>query len=451
MADLNDMNKPDGTSNYSSEVLQTLRGHVSRIWLGDYTGMSNLVTGMRRWIYSSGGVQLKQRNSGGGEDLLFDSNDKISKTTTNDQHIVSRVMFDNGGGLTDWTLGSNNNGGALELRGDGITSNRGWRLGLKGAGATTMVPTLTYLESEGIVKVLSPTTFSYNVGIGTSSPAYPLDVSGSARVGNASTSNSLLIQGVNTGTAGGSSVIVQNGALSIAGLGNYSNLVGGAYDSTATLYASTNLRFYTGTALHATLDTNGNLGIALTPSAWSGSQALEIGALGNSIFNLSGSMNIGQNAYFDGSSYRYARSGVAPSLYQQAGGIHNWYSATAGTAGGALTFVQAMTLDASSNLTATGTVTATNLFGQSQTWQSLTGSRAINTTYTNTTGRPIFVSITGGSNGTLTHTLTINSVAAQIAATNPNATTAWLCGVVPIGGTYSVSNTFTMNNWSEYR
>lgn len=81
MSDLNDLNKPDLTTAYAGgDVPDTILGHIKRLWSGDYTGMANLVTGMRRWVVSSGNVQLKQRNSSGGEDVLFDSANKADAT-----------------------------------------------------------------------------------------------------------------------------------------------------------------------------------------------------------------------------------------------------------------------------------------------------------------------------------------------------------------------------------
>lgn len=86
MADLNDLSKPDNTSRYDTEILQTLRGHISRLWSGDYTGMANLVAGMRRWVRNANNtdVKLVQRNAQGGEDTLFDSSNKGNLSGGND-------------------------------------------------------------------------------------------------------------------------------------------------------------------------------------------------------------------------------------------------------------------------------------------------------------------------------------------------------------------------------
>jgi hypothetical protein len=96
------------------------------------------------------------------------------------------------------------------------------------------------------------------------------------------------------------------------------------------------------------LNSSGNLGLGVTPSAWT-VKAVEIGAKGTAIWNLNQqNASFTCNAYYDG-TLRYGGTGLA-TQYQQAAGIHCWYTAASGTAGNAITFTQAMTLDASGNL-----------------------------------------------------------------------------------------------------
>jgi hypothetical protein len=97
------------------------------------------------------------------------------------------------------------------------------------------------------------------------------------------------------------------------------------------------------------IDSSGNLGLGVTPSAWSGAKALQIGS-GAALCDF-GDSNVlfGSNLYFDGSNTRYINTDFA-SYYQQNNGIHIWTNAPSGTAGNAITFTQAMTLDASGNL-----------------------------------------------------------------------------------------------------
>jgi hypothetical protein len=100
------------------------------------------------------------------------------------------------------------------------------------------------------------------------------------------------------------------------------------------------------------INTSGNLGLGVTPSAWlvaSGRKAIEIGALGNAMFsNGASDFYMLSNAYTDG-TFKYANNGPASS-YRHADGAHVWFQAPSGTAGNAISFTQAMTLDASGRL-----------------------------------------------------------------------------------------------------
>jgi hypothetical protein len=97
-----------------------------------------------------------------------------------------------------------------------------------------------------------------------------------------------------------------------------------------------------------TLDASGNLGLGVTPSAWSGSyKAIQISSYA-SITQGGNDTYIGNNWYNDGTN-KYLQTNAA-SLYGQSGGSHIWYNAPSGTAGNAISFTQAMTLDASGNL-----------------------------------------------------------------------------------------------------
>lgn len=108
------------------------------------------------------------------------------------------------------------------------------------------------------------------------------------------------------------------------------------------------------------LDSAGNLGLGVTPSAWgaSGTKALQLNksVLWNYL-NLENTY-LGSNYYFNGTNRIYTSTGFA-SEYSQGSGVHAWYTAPSGTAGNAITFTQAMTLDTSGNLLV-GTTTASN-------------------------------------------------------------------------------------------
>lgn len=95
----------------------------------------------------------------------------------------------------------------------------------------------------------------------------------------------------------------------------------------------------------------------------------------------------------------------------------------------------------------------------SQSWQDVKASRAINTTYTNNTGRPIGVSIAIANtvaNSTVSADLVVNGASialnSNIAAGNVGFTTVPVFGIVPAGQTYSVSVTQgSLSRWLELR
>jgi hypothetical protein len=97
-----------------------------------------------------------------------------------------------------------------------------------------------------------------------------------------------------------------------------------------------------------TLTSAGNLGLGVTPSAWNTFTAsLQID--GASLSGLGANNTaLGSNAYYS-SGWKYYGTGSA-SLYQQNAGQHTWSVAPSGTAGNAISFTQAIKLDASGNL-----------------------------------------------------------------------------------------------------
>jgi hypothetical protein len=125
--------------------------------------------------------------------------------------------------------------------------------------------------------------------------------------------------------------------------------------------AADTIAFTKGGAEAARIDSSGNFGLGVTPSAWSAHKILQVGSYATfGSFNGNLNSQMMNNAYWDGSSYRYIGSSQA-SYYAQATGIHGWYQAASGTAGNTVSFTQAMTLDASGNL-GIGTTSATGKF-----------------------------------------------------------------------------------------
>jgi len=105
-------------------------------------------------------------------------------------------------------------------------------------------------------------------------------------------------------------------------------------------------------------DASGNLGLGVTPSAWSLGKAIQIGSSGDAaILGYGNSAYFTANAYYNG-GWKYTAANYA-SYYYQVNGQHQWFTAPSGTAGNTISFTQAMTLDASSNLSVLGQISTT--------------------------------------------------------------------------------------------
>jgi hypothetical protein len=171
---------------------------------------------------------------------------------------------------------------------------------------------------------------STGLGIGTSSGTAKLSVKPTA---NTYTGGALALVGASSGTS-------------------YITSIGGQ------LFVSND-----GSTDHLVLSSAGNLGLGVTPSAWLSSfRALQIGQ-GSSLWGAA----TGNNAAFDSNVYVnssgssiYIGSTFA-TRYQQNDGAHKWSTAASGTAGNAITFTAAMTLDASGQLAIGNTSPAAKL------------------------------------------------------------------------------------------
>lgn len=90
--------------------------------------------------------------------------------------------------------------------------------------------------------------------------------------------------------------------------------------------------------------------------------------------------------------------------------------------------------------------------GNGQTWTTtFTPARALSTTYYNTTGRPITVSI--GANGNVTTTISVNGTEISKSQFNVTGSTAQvnLSAIVPVGSSYIVASGNPVTYWYELR
>jgi hypothetical protein len=102
----------------------------------------------------------------------------------------------------------------------------------------------------------------------------------------------------------------------------------------------------------------------------------------------------------------------------------------------------------------TWTSAAAGGLGVGQTWQDMAASRAFNTTYTNSTGKPIAAVIVMGNVGTSDgFALVINGVSTDYVYTNSSGGRVGLTYIIPDGNTYRANNTGagTFLSWIELR
>ena len=165
-----------------------------------------------------------------------------------------------------------------------------------------------------------------------------------------------------------------SGTLTRIAFGNTS----ASFGSTQIIANGTALAFVTGSAEAMRIDSSGNLGLGVTPSAWdTNSRAIQLRNSGG-LYDLSfGGVStytfLSNNSYRSASGIdRYLNSYPASSYYQN-NGIHYWNTAPSGTAGNAITFTEAMRIDSSGKvgigtttpaeqLAVAGSITATGNF-----------------------------------------------------------------------------------------
>ena len=201
---------------------------------------------------------------------------------------------------------------------------------------------------------------STGLGIGASSPAYKLDVTGTINSG-ASTATGFNMtfrtSGITTGRAqtylnntSGDFLTGIEGSTAgqtISGSAAYSAYVG--------TFTANPLYLVTNATIKATLDSAGNLGLGGGAiSGWANSRVIQTDPTFSAISTdtaSDGNFSLSWNAYATAAdTWKYRNTGIAANRYRIAQGSYQWFTAPSGTADAAITFTQAMTLDVSGNL-----------------------------------------------------------------------------------------------------
>jgi hypothetical protein len=235
----------------------------------------------------------------------------------------------------------------------GSSSGDALRITQTGTGNALLVEDSTNPDSSPFV-----VDASGNVGIGTSSPQSLLNTAstGQVQIGTSSWPTNFIGKSNARTIIGNEGVLLlwneaaatagNEAALYIGPKGsgtNGSTIIAGGYVKGISESSSTNngaLTFGTnsggGNSEKMRLDSSGNLGLGVTPSAWGSIfKASQIGNYGAFVAGRSDSANqlhLGTNSYYNGTNWIYANTSSA-TRYVQASGAHEFYTAPSGTAG----------------------------------------------------------------------------------------------------------------------
>ena len=211
-----------------------------------------------------------------------------------------------------------------------------------------------------------------SVGIGTSSPSSFYSGARQLVVGDGSGENGITMY---AGSESASYLLFADGT---SGDSLYSGQI--RYN-----HSDNSLQFATNgnTAERMRIDSAGNVGIGVTPSAWASSfTALQVENA--SLWSTGSDASLTANAYYAGSNYKYIASSAASRQYHNTDGSIAWAQAPSGTAGNNITFAERMRIDSSGNLLVgtTDTFVADNTSGNGLSYRASAGDLGVAATNT---------------------------------------------------------------------
>jgi hypothetical protein len=207
--------------------------------------------------------------------------------------------------------------------------------------------------SFSAASTLAMTLNSTGLGVGVS-PSYRLHVQGTgSAIGMLATTN-----------ANGPYVIFQNSTANFGDIGSELAITGGGSAGNMTINSrlSSNLCLAVSDSVKMRIDSSGNVGVGVTPSATDSTyyQALEITRVGQGLTGAKNALTSSPNSWLSNNSYATYSAGIVwkyavsqpAAQYRLLDASHQWYRSTdvTPTAGNAITFTQAMTLNAAGSL-----------------------------------------------------------------------------------------------------
>jgi hypothetical protein len=402
--------------NYSPD----LSGYVTLDTAQTITGAKTftaLLTGTRGSFASSGsddtlainhssgsGIGLSITKGGNGEGLYINKTSGSGNAATIIGTLNATTLVKNGGTSSQFLKADGSvdstSYGTGSVTSVGLSSaTSGVTIGstpITTSGTITLAIATASGSQNGLLSSTDWTTFNNkqnaltNPVTGTGTTNYLPKFTGASTIGNSIVSESGSTISVIANSAG--LRVTESGGADV-------RMVAGGSSGFFGTYSNHSLQFLTNSATKATLDTSGNLGLGVTPSAWGTNRALQVGKAFMQTDNSgTGSSGFGHNAYQSG-GWIYQNNGTAQMMNLETDGAFKWFTAPSGTAGNAISFTQAMTLDASGRLGIGTTSPLSKLQVASDFGKTDTTNRTIGAFSSNDVSNPsrIIFGITGGA------------------------------------------------------